>query len=195
MKNQTKSSKDNPERLNELNQREDKNNVCELKKTATQAVFGHGNPNAKIVFIGEAPGKREDISGTPFVGSAGKILNEMLSEISMKREDIYITNVVKYRPPNNRDPKQEEIEGCLPWLIEEIKIINPELIVFLGRHALNIFFPEEKISEVHGKILKKEIKNLGEKKFLALYHPAAAIYNRSLRATLSEDFKMIKNLL
>jgi DNA polymerase len=183
------------ENLSEINQKWHKKNKCELKKTATQPVFGNGNPKAEIVFIGEAPGKDEDISGTPFVGRAGKFLNEMLEEIKLKREDVYITNTVKYRPPNNRDPLPEEIRECLPWLIEELNFIKPKVIVTLGRHALNRFFPEAKISEVHGKLLKIKIEGLKTENFFALYHPAAALYNGGMRETLIEDFKKIPLVL
>src|ERR1035437_10641516 len=129
---------------------------CELKKTAKQAVPGFGNADADIVFIGEAPGKKEDEMGEPFVGSAGKFLNEMLGLINLKREEIYITNIVIYRPPNNRDPLPEEKSACREWLLSELKIISPKLIVFLGRHAMNNFFPEQKISNAHGKLLIKK---------------------------------------
>ena len=114
--------------------------ACILRKTATQGVPGDGNANAKIVFIGEAPGAKEDKEGRPFVGSAGKFLAEMLGSIKMKREDIYITNIVKYRPQENRDPTAKEIADCAKWLEEEIKLIDPTLIVFLGRHSMNHFF-------------------------------------------------------
>ena len=154
---------------------------------------GDGSVNAEVVFIGEAPGKDEDLQGRPFVGAAGKFLNEMLQGIKMKREDVYITNIVKYRPPANRDPLPEEKDTCSEWLKEEIKIINPKLIVFLGRHSLQNFFPNEKISEVHGKILKKKTK-IGNI-FFALYHPAAALYNGSMREILIEDFKKIPKVL
>ncbi len=184
------------EELEELNTYWQEHCTCGLKKTATQAVFGSGNANSEIVFIGEAPGKNEDIEGTPFVGAAGKFLNEMLEDIEMKREDIYITNIVKYRPPNNRDPEQEEKEACNEWLINELKIINPKLIVFLGRHSMLRFFPENKISEVHGKLLIKNIAELGKKQaFLPLYHPAAALYNGGMRDTLKKDFKKIPKAL
>ncbi len=165
--------------------------TCTLKETATQGVPGSGSATSKIVFIGEAPGKNEDSEGKPFVGRAGKFLNEMLDIIHLKREDVYITNIVKYRPPNNRDPRPEEIESCKKWLQEELLIIQPALIIFLGRHAMNHFFPTEKISDVHGKLLKKELSNLGVQHFLALYHPAAALYNGNMRKVLIEDFKKI----
>lgn len=168
---------------------------CELKKVATQPVFGDGNPNSLIVFIGEAPGKDEDLKGKPFIGRAGKFLSEMLEIIKIKREDVYITNIVKYRPPNNRDPLPEEKEACQEWLLEELNFIKPKLIVFLGRHSMNDFFPELKISEAHGKLLKKKFKNLDTDNFLALYHPAAALYNGTLKETLIADFKKIPKIL
>ena len=170
--------------------------ACELKKTATQAVFGDGNAESDIVFIGEAPGKNEDLEGVPFVGAAGKFLAEMLEGIGMKRSDIYITNIVKYRPPNNRDPEPNEKEACNEWLINEIKIINPKLIIFLGRHSMGRFFPTDKISDIHGKLLIKNIPELGKKQaFLPLYHPAAALYNGGMRETLIKDFNKIPKAL
>lgn len=170
------------------------NCACELRETATQGVPGDGSVNAKIVFIGEAPGAKEYKDGRPFVGSAGKFLAEMLDSIKMKRGDIYITNIVKYRPPENRDPTTKEISDCSKWLEEEIKLIDPLLIVFLGRHSMNHFFPNEKISEAHGVLLTGN--HFGKiRYFLPLYHPAAALYNGSLREVLKEDFKKIPNIL
>lgn len=184
------------EKLNELNKYWQENCTCELKKTATQAVFGDGNADSDIVFIGEAPGKNEDREGRPFIGAGGKFLAEMLDSIKMKREDIYITNIVKYRPPNNRDPLPEEKEACNEWLMSELDIIKPKLIVFLGRHSMGRFFPSEKISDVHGKLLIKSIPELGKKQaFLPLYHPAAALYNGGMRETLIKDFKKIPKAL
>jgi uracil-DNA glycosylase len=168
---------------------------CELKKTATQAVYGCGSANAEIVFIGEAPGKNEDLKGTPFIGAAGKFLDEMLALINLKREDIYITNIVKYRPPNNRDPLPEEKSACRAWLLEELKIISPKLIVFLGRHAMNNFFPELQIGQAHGKLLIKKFNGMSTKYFFPLYHPAAALYDGSMRETLKDDFKKIPKVL
>jgi DNA polymerase len=168
---------------------------CELKKTATQAVPGFGNANADIVFIGEAPGKKEDELGEPFVGAAGKFLNEMLGYISLKREDIYITNIVKYRPPNNRDPEPSEKSACRQWLLEELKIIEPKLIIFLGRHAMNNFFPDLQIGQAHGKLLIKPFKGMSTKYFFPLYHPAAALYDGSMREVLIKDFKKIPKVL
>lgn len=167
---------------------------CPLRTTATQGVPGDGNPDAAVMFIGEAPGAREDKEGRPFVGAAGKFLAEMLANIGTKREDIYITNIVKYRPPNNRDPLLEEITACAPWLEAEIGIIDPKLIVFLGRHAMNHFFPKEKISLVHGKLIIAP--KWGKRRhFLPLYHPAAALYDGSLREVLKTDFKKIPVIL
>ncbi len=163
----------------------------ELKKTATRYVPGDGNPDAKIVFIGEAPGKSEDAQGIPFVGAAGKFLKEMLASIGMKREDVYITNIVKYRPPDNRDPLPEEKEACAPWLYEELTFIQPKLIVFLGRHSMNTFFPELKIGDAHGTLIQKKVPHIDTEYFLPLYHPAAALYNGGMRKTLLEDFQKI----
>ncbi len=170
-------------------------NTCELKKTATQAVFGDGSPDAEIVFVGEAPGKSEDQTGVPFVGAAGKFLAEMLATVGLKREDVYITNIVKYRPPNNRDPEPQEKEACAPWLYEELNLIAPKLIIFLGRHSMNNYFPELRISEVHGKLIHKRFKHMNTEYFLPLYHPAAALYNGGMRATLIEDFSLIPKIL
>ncbi len=181
--------------LTELNHHWAQTNTCELKKTATQPVFGNGNPAASVVFIGEAPGKKEDQTGVPFVGAAGKFLDEMLASINLKRGSVYITNIVKYRPPDNRDPSDEEKNACKGWLHAELALINPELIVFLGRHSMNDFFPTEKISTAHGKLLLKKFPDIPTTHFLPLYHPAAALYNGGMRATLLSDFKQIPLIL
>ncbi len=170
-------------------------NGCELKKTAIQPVFGDGNPNSDIVFIGEAPGKKEDETGIPFVGAAGKFLAEMLSSIGMKREDIYITNIVKYRPPENRDPTPLEKQQCADWLRAELGFIKPKLVIFLGRHSMNHFFPDLKISEAHGKYIHAELPDFPVHNFLPLYHPAAALYNGGLREELMKDFAKIPGIL
>lgn len=184
----------NAETLSDINSLISDCKKCELYKTKTKDVPGIGNEKAEIVFIGEAPGKNEDLEGEPFVGAAGKFLTEMIEEIRMTRKDVYIANVLKHRPPNNRDPLPEEIEACWPYLQRQLEIINPSLIVFLGRHALNRFFPSLKISEAHGKAFRKEWQ--GKKQvFLALYHPAAALYNGGMRETLKEDFNKIPKLL
>lgn len=181
--------------LDDLNARMAKDCRCALKATATQAVAGMGSADADIMLIGEAPGKNEDLKGEPFVGAAGKFLETMLGSIGMAREDIYITNVVKYRPPDNRDPTPDEIEDCAGWLREQIALIDPKIIVTLGRHALNRFFPGAKISEVHGKTFRREIPGIGRRTFYVLYHPAAALYNGGMRQTLIEDFGKIPKLL
>lgn len=167
---------------------------CVLYETKTKDVPGAGNQSAEIMFIGEAPGKKEDLEGMPFIGSAGKFLNEMLASIGLEREDIYIANVVKHRPPNNRDPLPNEVEACWPYLQRQIEVIDPKLIVFLGRHSMNRFFPEFKISEVHGKEFEKEFVGRN-RTFLALYHPAAALYNGGMRETLKSDFANIPTIL
>lgn len=168
---------------------------CGLSDNATQAVPGEGSADAKILFIGEAPGKNEDEQGRPFVGAAGKFFDQMLESIGLAREDVYITNIVKFRPPNNRDPLPHEIEASLPWLEGQINIIRPKLIVFLGRHSLNHFFPDEQISKAHGKLLERKFQNIPVEYFLPLYHPAAALHNGSLREVLKEDFKKIPRVL
>jgi uracil-DNA glycosylase family 4 len=170
-------------------------NICpELAQSATQLVTGDGNPRADIVFIGEAPGKNEDLQGRPFVGAAGKFLEEMLATVNLKRQDIYITNIVKYRPPGNRDPLPEEKKAFLPFLLKELEIIGPVIVVTLGRHSMEYFLPGRRITEIHGQ--PKRIK-LGNSKLviLPLYHPAAALYNGGLRQTLIEDFACIPKIL
>ncbi len=137
-------------------------NICpDLAKQATQLVFGDGNPDAEIVFIGEAPGKNEDLKGVPFVGAAGKFLDQMLEMIGMNRDDIYITNIVKYRPPNNRDPLPEEKSAFLPYLEAQLAIIQPKIVVTLGRHSLNCFLPDLVISAVHGQPKRVRVKFTG----------------------------------
>ena len=187
--------KSKQEQLIKLNKFWEENCNCKLRETTTRAVFGSGNPESNIVFIGEAPGKKEDLLGKPFIGAAGKFLDEMLKTINKNRDDIYITNIVKYRPPNNRDPLPEEKEACNEWLINEIKIISPKLIVFLGRHSMLRFFPKEKIGAVHGKLLIIDTTEFGKQAFLPLYHPAAALYNGGMRETLIKDFKKITKIL
>lgn len=168
---------------------------CALRGSCKQVVPGAGSAKAKIMFIGEAPGKKEDESGVPFVGAAGKFLDEMLGTIKLKREDIYIANTIKCRPPANRDPSKNEKDICWQWLEKQIKIIQPKVIVTLGRHSMNLFLPEQKISQAHGKALRREIPNLGKQAILALYHPAAALYNGGMRETLIKDFKKIPKVL
>lgn len=129
-----------------------KNNICpDLAKQATNLVMGDGNPDADIVFIGEAPGKNEDVQGLPFVGAAGKFLNEMLESIGLERKDVYITNIVKYRPPNNRDPLPDEKKAFWPYLLRQLSVIEPKIVVTLGRHSMEYFLPDQKISAIHGQ--------------------------------------------
>jgi uracil-DNA glycosylase len=168
-----------------------KDNVCpDLAKQATQLVFGDGNPDADLVFIGEAPGKNEDLQGLPFVGAAGKFLNEMLAMIGLDRKDVYITNIVKYRPPNNRDPQPEEKAEFLPYLEKQLDVIKPKLVITLGRHSLNCFLPDLSISQVHG-----QPKRFKGQVYLPLFHPAAALYNGAMRQTLIDDFAKIPAIL
>jgi DNA polymerase len=156
--------------------------------------MGDGNVDADIVFIGEAPGKNEDEQGLPFVGAAGKFLNEMLDQVNMTRSDIYITNIVKYRPPENRDPTPEEKKAFWPYLVRQLDVIRPKIVVTLGRHSMEYFLPEQRISAIHGQ--PKRI-GFGETKLIIvpLYHPAAALYNGSLRATLIEDFMKLPKII
>lgn len=164
----------------------------ELAAQATNLVMGDGNPNADIVFIGEAPGKNEDQQGLPFVGAAGKFLDEMLAAAGLERSDVYITNIVKYRPPNNRDPKPEEKQAFWPYLAEQLEVIDPKAVVTLGRHSMEFFLPEAKISQVHGHGVRKKVTYHDGKEhewlIVPLYHPAAALYNGGLRQTLIDDF-------
>lgn len=168
----------------------DKKVTPELANDATQIVFGDGNPDAEVVFIGEAPGKNEDLQGKPFVGAAGKFLNDMLEMIGLKRSDVYITNIVKYRPSNNRDPLPEEKNEFLPYLESQLEVIQPLLVVTLGRHSLNCFLPDLQISKVHG-----QPKRYKGRIYLPLFHPAAALYNGGMRQTLIDDFNLIPAIL
>jgi uracil-DNA glycosylase family 4 len=155
-------------------------------ETATRMVPGEGNPSAAVMFVGEAPGATEDALGRPFVGRAGRLLDELLEAAGLARSDVWITNVVKARPPRNRDPKADEVAHCRPWLERELELIRPRLVVPLGRHALKHFAPAARIAEVHGRPLQA-----GELRLFPLYHPAAAIYNRTLRDTLFDDARAL----
>jgi len=170
-------------------------NVCpELRDQATQLVMGDGNPDAEIVFIGEAPGKNEDLQGKPFVGAAGKFLNEMLAQAGMDRSDVYITNIVKYRPPNIRDPLPEEKAAFWPYLLKQLEIIQPKVVITLGRHSMEYFLPGLKIGQIHGE--PKRIQ-FGDHKIviMPLFHPAAALYNGGLRQTLIDDFLKVPEVI
>lgn len=168
---------------------------CRLFEGTNNAVPGDGNPDAEIMFIGEAPGRDEDLQGKPFVGAAGKFLAQLLEVIGLKREDVYITNIVKHRPPGNRDPLDDEIGACRIFLEEQIEIIKPKLIVTLGRHAMSRFMPGLKISSVHGQAKRVKGKDGSEKIYFPLYHPASALYNPGLRDTLVADMRKIPILI
>lgn len=162
--------------------------VCpELASQATHLVMGDGNATADIVFIGEAPGKAEDEQGLPFVGASGRFLNEMLEAAGLVRSDVYITNIVKYRPPNNRDPTPEEKREFWPYLMQQLEIINPRVVITLGRHSGACFIPDLHISHDHGHA-RKVTYHGHEFMVIPLYHPAAALYNGSMRQTLIDDF-------
>jgi len=179
------------DRLDQIKAEIIKDNICpDLAKQATQLVFGDGNPDSDLVFIGEAPGKNEDLQGLPFVGAAGKFLNEMLAMIGLERKDVYITNIVKYRPPANRDPRPAEKDEFLPYLKRQLEVIKPKLVITLGRHSLNCFLPELSISQVHG-----QPKRYSGQVYLPLFHPAAALYNGAMRQTLIDDFAKIPAIL
>ena len=163
---------------------------CALSKNRTRVVPGEGDEHAQVMFIGEGPGYHEDQQGRPFVGPAGKLLDELIASIGMKRSDVYIANVVKCRPPGNRDPVPGEVEACRQWLDPQIQMIDPKVIVTLGRYSLAKFLPRDTISKVHGSPRK-----VGDRVVLPVHHPAAALYQQSLRRTIEEDFKKIPALL
>lgn len=198
------------EKLDSIRQQIVDNKICaKLANQATNLVFGDGKPDAKIVFIGEAPGKNEDLTGKPFIGAAGKLLDEMLQSIKLERKDIYITNIVKYRPPNNRDPLPEEKQEFLPYLYAQLEVIQPKLVVTLGRHSTNCFLPGLQISKIHGQpkniIIKRSSRmaeilggpgdEIMQRVILPLYHPAAALYNGGMRRTLIDDFQKIPAII
>lgn len=181
---------DKPHQLDKLKNQILKNPNLPFKETANNLVFGEGNSTPKVLFLGEAPGRFEDLSGRPFVGPAGKLLDKLLESIGLKRGDVFITSVLMYRPPKNRDPKPDEIESFKPYLDQLIKILDPEVIVTLGRFSLNKFLTDVKISKVHGKPQKinwqrKQIT------IVPIYHPAAALRSTKLKNTLFEDFKIL----
>lgn len=169
--------------------------ACALRPGCNRIVPGEGNADAEILFIGEAPGEKEDETGQPFVGSSGRILDKMLADIHIKRENIYITNICKCRPPENRDPLPEEINICWLWLEKQLKIINPKIIITLGKYALNYFLPTAKISETHGQIIHINIEKIGKLNIFPLYHPAAARINKKNRVLFHKDFKKIPAIL
>jgi uracil-DNA glycosylase len=163
---------------------------CRLYKTATHGVPGEGNINAKLVFVGEAPGATEDQTGRPFVGRAGKLLDVMLGKIGMKREDVWIGNIIKHRPPENRDPLPDEIAVCEGYLAMQLRAIKPLLIVTLGRFSMNYFFPEGKISRDRGRMIRVKDFNV-----FPVFHPAAALRNPTMMREFTEDFLKIPTVL
>jgi uracil-DNA glycosylase family 4 len=163
---------------------------CELSKNRTHAVPGEGRADAEIVFIGEAPGYYEDQQARPFVGPAGQFLDQLLASIGMRREDVYICNVIKCRPPQNRDPLPGEIQACHKWLERQLEIIKPPLIATLGRYSLANYFPGQSISRIHG-----QERRVGDLFVVPMYHPAAALHQASLRRVIEEDFKKLPAIL
>jgi len=163
---------------------------CDLAKNRTKVVPGEGPDNAALLFIGEAPGWHEDQQGRPFVGPAGQFLEELLSTIGLKRDQVFIANVIKCRPPANRDPLPGEIQSCKKWLDRQIELIQPKVVITLGRYSMARYFPNQSISKIHGKA-KKE----GELTYYAMYHPAAALHQGSLRKIIEADMLKIPQLL
>ena len=182
----------NPEEiLKEISVEVSKCTLCELHHSRNVAVPGEGPENSEIMFIGEGPGFHENEQGRPFVGAAGKFLEELLAKIDMSREQVFITNVVKCRPPGNRDPQPEEVETCTKtYLDRQIQAINPKVIVTLGRFSMKLLIPNTKISNVHGQ--SYQIKG---RLVVPMYHPAAALHQGSLRPVIEEDFKKLPQLI
>jgi len=171
---------------------------CPLHATRTRAVPGEGDPCARVMFVGEAPGYNEDLQGRPFVGAAGNLLNEMLKLAGLNREEVFITNVVKCRPPNNRDPAEEEVEACKPYLLRQLKVIQPEIVVCLGRHSARVLFELaglrfESVMRARGEPRRLTVSGL-EILCLPTLHPAAALYNPRLRNLLEADFRALSRL-
>lgn len=164
---------------------------CTLGDTRTTLVFGAGDPHARVMFIGEAPGRNEDLKGEPFVGAAGKLLDELLAHAELRREDVYIANVLKCRPPGNRDPLPEEIDTCTSYLREQIRLIDPEILVTLGNFATKFVLKTDVgITRLHGRA-----QEAGRFTVLPIFHPAAAIYDRTKRDALFADFEILARLL
>jgi len=163
---------------------------CELARTRTNAVPGDGNPHARIMLIGEGPGHYEDRDGRPFVGNAGKFLNELLGKAGLSRDEVFVTNVVKCRPPGNRDPLPDEMAACAPYLERQIAAIDPEIIVTLGRFSMSRWFPGERISKIHG-----QPKRDGKRLIVPMYHPAAALHQAALRGAIEDDFAKLPKIL
>ena len=172
--------------LAELNRQVNACHACALGSQRTHAVPGEGPVGAEIVFVGEAPGYYEDQQGRPFIGAAGKFLDQLLDNINLKRTDVFIANVIKCRPPSNRDPQPQEIDACSHWLTSQFEILRPKLLVTLGRYSLARFLPGTPIGKIHGQVRK-----VGEMSVVPMYHPAAALHQGSLRRTIEDDFRKI----
>jgi uracil-DNA glycosylase family 4 len=164
--------------------------ACVLAKTRTKTVPGDGTPEAEILFIGEAPGYHEDQQGHPFVGAAGQFLSELLASIGLDRSRVFVTNVVKCRPPGNRDPQPDEIQACDHFLRRQIAAIRPRVVVTLGRFSMGKFFPGETISKIHGQARRRDGVT-----YVPMYHPAAALHQPSLRRSIEEDFQKLSQIL
>jgi DNA polymerase len=164
--------------------------ACPLHRGARQAVPGEGSAESGILFLGEAPGYNEDLQGRPFVGAAGQLLDQLLAGIGLDRSRVFITNVVRHRPPENRDPLPEEVAACHVWFERHLAALGPRVVVTLGRHAMYKFFPGESISRVHGRARKKDGITI-----FPVFHPAAALHQPSLRAALAEDFQALARFL
>jgi uracil-DNA glycosylase family 4 len=178
------------ERLHQIAQDVSTCTACKLHHSRKNAVPGEGPVHADLMFIGEGPGFHENEQGRPFVGAAGKFLEELLGTIDLQREDVFIGNVVKCRPPGNRDPLPEEIEACSPYLKRQIEAINPKVIITLGRFSMARYFPNAKISQIHG-----QAKEIDGRLIVPMYHPAAALHQPSLRSVVKEDFAMLPRMI
>ena len=176
--------------LDEIAQRVRQCTDCALHQGRTNAVPGEGSPTAELMFIGEGPGFQEDRQGRPFVGPAGKFLEEMLSAIGLRRQDVFIANMVKCRPPQNRDPQPAEMSACAKYLDRQIELIDPKLIITLGRFSLGRFFPGESISRARGRVREKDGRRI-----YPIMHPAAALHRQELRSTIEQDFRAIPEIL
>jgi uracil-DNA glycosylase family 4 len=176
--------------LTELNAEIERCKICELAKHRTKVVPGDGPENARLLFIGEAPGWHEDQSGKPFVGAAGQYLDQLIGLIGYKRNQVYICNVIKCRPPENRDPMPGEILACSKWLERQLDLIKPRVIVTLGRYSMSKYFPGESISKVHGRA-----KRIGNVIYFAMYHPAAALHQGNLRKVIEADMLKLPAVL
>ncbi len=164
--------------------------LCRLAQSRTVAVPGEGPANARIMFVGEAPGSHEDKQGRPFVGAAGQFLDSLLSSINLSRRNVYITNVVKCRPPQNRDPQPDEVAACRPYLTQQIALVKPQIIVTLGRFSMGLAFAGVTISRVHGTP-----KRVGDIVYVPMFHPAAALHQAKYRSLIEQDFQKLPDLL